>query len=999
MRANAVILIIIGLLFLVGTVGAVIQVDVTGNSSWLVAGSGSSAAYTLTVKNITSNVLIEGATITFSVDPVYGTMSSIPVTTDSNGKAVSTFTVGTKSGTAPILASISYSGSDGPFSITETIPQNIDHGSPFYDFTISPPLFTYPAQGTVNSQVPFKVAIFDKWGNPIDNRNPSYTHNVELHASSALSPTEPYFVVAGNKQDILGTLDSNGTFSVYVKLTTKSGDNKILMDNFEGKITSQIAWIKAMADVEPYSMTGTISHGGILPADNKAKFTLDYYLYDKYANPIGNSSIWINTNLSGETTPTQHFSDDTGLIKFYYGPKISILTANITAIANDTPSLKKNLIANFVSSGIGSDLILVVTPETMASGETDSSTTKQARVVGSMTDAWGNPVNGKEVTFKISNPLNENRTITGNPSFSCTPDSSSLCQSIAPDTIKATTDNGVAMVTFYPGSIITDTSDPGYSASATGSCVVDATYINSTTGNLYSSPVTVQWKNFAYLSVVVNVTPQTVHVNDTVDVTIQITGDGYKMVLNPITVVLDMDSTSNLAATSDGTNGKTRWINAQEASTTFVKNMSDQDKVGLVTHGFWENYIYWQLVQNITYNRDSVLSAIPNITPSGGLGGNATTLKDSVIAATEKITNTTLNPLYQPGEVDAIVTIGANSYAKNSGDLAAMVQATKPKNIRIFSILYVSTTNACDKKADDITYINDDAQNLWLLTNQTNGKFYCALSRPLVDTAFSDIYKTLSSIAGVNTSMALDFQNVAYVYDNTTYSGNDTVSYIANGPFVNHTKDFIDSEGRTSIIWTDGNQSVVNQTDDWNDDFNLNFTIGTIHIKETWETTFRLRMNKEGIIDLFGPGSKISYNGGSGSLNLPETFVISVNETIPFGLQSGILSVTDLTPQSGNFNETVYMHWYLNYTGFDTVTETYWYSYRNQPFVQFGSTPDIPPTDGIEIPRSIDLDVTNFPAGDYEIKVIAYVAGIPPAEDSGAFTKPPKEGSVYIRLK
>ena len=33
----------------------------------------------------------------------------------------------------------------------------------------------------------------------------------------------------------------------------------------------------------------------------------------------------------------------------------------------------------------------------------------------------------------------------------------------------------------------------------------------------------------------------------------------------------------------------------------------------------------------------------------------------------------------------------------------------------------------------------------------------------------------------------------------------------------------------------------------------LNFTIGTIHIKETWETTFMLKVIKEGIIDLFGP--------------------------------------------------------------------------------------------------------------------------------------------------
>ena len=129
---------------------------------------------------------------------------------------------------------------------TVTIPQNIDHDSPFYDFTISPPLFTYPAQGTVATEVSFKVSILDKWGNPIDNRRGN--HNISLHASSALSPTEPYFV--GYGQDIINQpLDANGTFSVNVRLTTKTGSNKILMDPFEGKISTQIAWITAMADV------------------------------------------------------------------------------------------------------------------------------------------------------------------------------------------------------------------------------------------------------------------------------------------------------------------------------------------------------------------------------------------------------------------------------------------------------------------------------------------------------------------------------------------------------------------------------------------------------------------------------------------------------------------------------------------------------------------------------------------------------------------------------
>ena len=128
MRTNAGILIVIGLLLLVGTAGAVIQVNIIGNQSWLVAGSGSSAAYTITVTDISSgSVPIAGATISFSVDPAYGTMSPATVTTNSAGQAFSTFTVNTKSGTAPIIASISYSGLNGPFTMTQMIPQNIDH--------------------------------------------------------------------------------------------------------------------------------------------------------------------------------------------------------------------------------------------------------------------------------------------------------------------------------------------------------------------------------------------------------------------------------------------------------------------------------------------------------------------------------------------------------------------------------------------------------------------------------------------------------------------------------------------------------------------------------------------------------------------------------------------------------------------------------------------------------------------------------------------------------
>jgi hypothetical protein len=97
------------------------------------------------------------------------------------------------------------------------------------------------------------------------------------------------------------------------------------------------------------------------------------------------------------------------------------------------------------------------------------------------------------------------------------------------------------------------------------------------------------------------------------------------------------------------------------------------------------------------------------------------------------------------------------------------------------------------------------------------------------------------------------------------------------------------------------------------------------------------------------------------------------------------------------------MQWSLSYTGFDSVTETYWYSFRNQPFVQFGGKSNIPngtytPSDHPDY-TTIDLDVKNFPAGDYQIKVIASVPGIPSAEDTGAFTKFYDNSSVNILLR
>jgi hypothetical protein len=132
---------------------------------------------------------------------------------------------------------------------------------------------------------------------------------------------------------------------------------------------------------------------------------------------------------------------------------------------------------------------------------------------------------------------------------------------------------------------------------------------------------------------------------------------------------------------------------------------------------------------------------------------------------------------------------------------------------------------------------------------------------------------------------------------------------------------------------------------------------------------------------------------------LPDLFITVNPNSTPLGLQNGSLSVTNLYPDDYNiyYNVSVPMTWDMSYSGMDMVTETYWYSFKTQPFVQFGSVNNIP--NGTYFGRHIDLDVKNFPAGEYQIKVIASVPGIPSAEDTGAFTKFYDNSSVNILLR
>ncbi len=966
MRAKAGILLIMGLMILVGTVAAVgipDTVTVINSTPWIIANNVDQSTITVTVSNTTSAPgPVQGVTVNLTVDPLYGTLSPATVTTNISGMASSTFKVKTKSGAPQILATIPLTAISG-----STI-QNIDHDTPYYDPSFSLPLFTYPQEGPVATEIPFKISVYDRWGNPVDNRRGN--HTLGLQVSSPLVPDDCGFNDGGiYKHAISRPLEANGTLSVNVKLTTKIGFNYIRMDSI-GDISFKIVSIKAVAAGAPFSMTGSISHGGVLPANGLDKFTIDYFLYDKYGNAMANRSIWIRTNVSGEQTPTLHTSDSNGLIRFYYGPKITVLTANITADAYDNASVTNEILAQFINTG-PTNMVLAVTPQTMASREVNPS--QQAFVRATVIDLVGNPVPNQTVTFDITS-INYGgfnvSAVNGTPSFS----GSSVVH-----TATGITDNdGNAIVLFYPGSFPKRT-EAGWSKSANASCNINAQW-NSTV----TRTVKVTWKNYPYLSVEASTAPPTVRLNDTFDVNIRVTGDGYAMNGAPVTVILDEDCTANMFSNPDQPpTYPHRNDSAKAAGKVFVDQMIEgQDYIGFNSFGTEKNDEFDLPPQP---QMDLVRLKLDSLVK----GTNA---KDFVPSIFESMTNITDTQYYPNGslqrpmdEVRAVIILhdaGASNVGSAEEDAIVAAALSPSPKIYLFTVLYYD--GGSTSSSTEVT--------MRALANRTGGQFFKPSSPDELQQAYIDIAGILRNLAGVNATMQVNYQNVEV--NSTPMSGGLAFDYV---PVENG---MTSPDSRTTILWPNTTRSFKNQSDEWTaaNNYQLHFDIGTMNISDRWETTYRLKANQTGLIKMFDNTSTILFNNGAETVEFPDLYItVTPNTTTP-GLQTGVLSVTNLVPQSGNFVDSVPMQWNLNYTGFDTVTESYWYSYRGLPFVEFGRVSGIPSTNGLEITRSRTLDVTKFPPGDYRIQVLAEVPGISPADDFGAFIKPVENEKVNIWL-
>ena len=947
MRATAKIVLIICLLFLVGTVGAIDKsfIDLP-SKEWVIANGADQSTITVHVQNSTGAV--EDATVTFSVDnPDYGSMNPEIVTSDEYGMASSTFKVNKTSGTAIITATINYDDAGTLRTAIKTISQKIDHDINW----IFSPTSDVPDDRTVGTIATFNVLITDEWGNLIDNKNPGPDHAITLSVSCPM-PNDCEFVGVGHYLPS-APLGENGDLEISLKLGNRTGTNIILMDPLHD-LNKQMLMIDTIPDVgileeklnpaqePPYEVpVGT----GIL--------TFSYTLSDKYDNPVANEPILIN--IPGETeisTNTSAFGQ-TPLIS--YGPKGSAGILDITATVKSNTSITHLFSVAFVN--VEPTVSLSVSPLNMGSSDYDS--TFKAVVTVRVGDDMGNPISEpQDIQLTLDSCTSGDQNWTTPLPYLGPPPSPGTDGYLFSGT---TGSNGEMTTEFTPGAIKSG-------AYWHESCVLTAKWISDTTRT--SQPVTLTWSNHPYLDVSISTSPQNVQVNEEFDVTVCIAANGNAG-NGPLTIVIDQDATSNLGR-SIGGSPTTMEQDATAASKVFIGKLSEPNtRIGMETFGKAttdaEPDVGYLDIPSTFSDMETELDKLASLKLLGG----ATGYYDSLIRSEDKIINDG-----HPENLKFIIFLSDGGQDLKPEEFATIVSksigdGTDQQKIRIMTLCY--TNNAFDPSG---------AKQLADLSHATGGEAYIARNADELAVKFDEIFQFMMELMGEGSEMTIDFENID-ISPTEQLPGSDVYDYIPRGISEGYFDDVIipdpaknDNE-RTKINWPDGTQSVQNQSIQWPD---LQFAVGKVDLKETWCTTFRLKAKQAGCYNAFGKDSTIDLGLGLPPEPLPPS-PICIGGTVTTKTLTGTLDVWNLknvTPPLGScYTDFISLEWNTKYNSTistNFATEIVSYSIDNGKTWKQVDVKTVPTRDPSSEPRLLNalLDVRYLPSGSYDFKVYAH---------------------------
>ena len=1020
-------IVIAGLLLLVAPAGALVPDSISINTTeqWLTVGNGETTTVKVQVSNSTSgNTSFGGVVVDFTVDNEYGSVSPARAVTNGGGIATVVFTPGTRSGDVTITAGFSSHDREA----NDTTVCWIDHATPY---VIADTL--YEPEATVGETTEIVVRMADRYGNPVDSRREdALSATPETVRFMVGSPTgNATFIGAMMPDDALMPVDAVGNAIATLRVDTAAGENLVWIQP-PPPVRSDGISITGVADSVPSSIMQSLDPAtATVPADGDKVVEFTYILFDEYGNLVAGQGLWVNASIQREGRPPEQenallYSNSRGQVMVTYGPEDSVGIVTITATADANPNVSVSEEIEFTSTD-PTNMLLSANPQSMPSRDVKPDAVSQIRA--KVMDAKGNPVDGETVTFEIvSESVDSAYNQTEAPY---------LVGGLNPASAETNAD-GYAIVGFRPGAFTTDPDAPGYSPSATGTATVRATWNGTTTRT-----IPLAWKNYPYLSVETAVAPETVAVNETVNITIRLRGDGWALQPDPIDVVLSTDRSGSMLKDYPD-----RMVKAMEASKLFNAKMNyPRDHLGLVSFGkngrtdlLGYSYHEW-LGMDYTNNDDSkyrrdhypadqkdyanyatvdlpmsddptvINATIEHMVPDWG-----TPMRSGIYKAINE-----LNVNGRANAVKAVIVLSDGDYnhygdplargsGKSSKDAADFTDRTTEyfpfdglgvgrtsnqnmsvfamnNDIRIYSIAF----------ANDIS--NEGKETLRVLAESTGGSYHYAPTGDALAQIYTDIAGELKTEAGVDTKLDVVFEDVEV--NGTLTSGADVFGYDPP-PNSTYIGSWVDNEtGHHEII----PRHIFDQTNDWNDDHNLNFNIGTVRLNQTWETTFRLVVKTEGNINVFGPGSTITFNGAD-SLELPDTFITAIPDLNNTGFTSRGLAVnlTDPVPpvEQGAFTDTIPLTWTVTYNGTRDVDEALAYSDDNGRSwtVFWTKTIDRSAEPGETLPGETLMDVRNLPAGNYHIRLVALALDAPEAVDKTGVAVPVGNISgAYIKIQ
>jgi len=538
--------VIAGLLLLVAPAGALLPdtAEISTNSEWLTAGSADTATIVVLVTN--GSTPLPGATVEFAVESIMGSISPAVITTNGAGRATAVFTPATTSGNATITATVSNEEMAAP--LTRSIDQQIDHAAPY-----SVADTWYDPVVMVGQTTDVVVRMADRYGNLVDSLNTAEAIYFTVGSPSGSA------AFLGGTDTVAVPVDAAGNATAVLRVDTLPGENIVQVSPPE-PLPDRYLTISGASNGEPCAIEVDVRPGGDPPgviADGVSRFVLTYTLLDGYGNPSCGRVLAIATNVSGEEAELT--TNVCGQVQVSYGPRLTTGGVVITATAVDNVSVTCSQDLAFVSDE-PVNLVLSTCPETMPSLDVPDS--GPAVIRAKVVDCNGNPVAGETVSFSMRNVAVGDFNQTAQPYLSAVSAVTSVY--------------GIASVEFFPGAFTTEYQAPGYSPTATGSCDVVAAW------NGIERPVTLTWMNYPYLTVETDVTPETVTVNDTVDVTIRLHGDGWAMKPTPIDAILCIDRAETMISDYPD-----HMVTVMGAAPVLIDQLiPGWDRIGLLSFGY-----------------------------------------------------------------------------------------------------------------------------------------------------------------------------------------------------------------------------------------------------------------------------------------------------------------------------------------------------------------------------------------------------------------------------